>query len=184
MLARGRIGQSSKCPRVHKALVFMLARGRRGQKWPEGCIQGAFFNLWPLRPLATSSSGTYECTLYAAFWPLLATSTSGQHEHKGLMNSGTLRALSNATSGQHESLGRMNVPRYITNLRYSSGTSAPCRGRGGLHPRGISPGTSSSLGCPRPAPSSDGSAPPEGDREHRLMLDIGGSSTAQSVSVF
>ena len=124
--------------------MFMLARVRSGQKWPESCIQGAFISargrngqrsmwpevevargqsgqrtkwpgdevararsgqsskwpwpgvevtrgavigwvrlcyvrlgkvrllsqsqyLWPLRPLAISSSGTYECTLYAAF---------------------------------------------------------------------------------------------------------------------
>ena len=48
------------------ALVFMLARGRSGQKWPEGCIQGAFISArgrsgqrseWPEVEVARGRSG-------------------------------------------------------------------------------------------------------------------------------
>ena len=70
------------------------------------------FNLWPLPALATSTSGLFVLwPLWIhpvwASWPLLANSTSGQYELEDLMNSWTLWTLAKTTSGRYESLDFM-----------------------------------------------------------------------------
>ena len=64
ILARVRIGQSSKSPWFHSGQEFILVRGRLGQKWPERCIWGEFISArfcqrtnWPEVVMARGRSG-------------------------------------------------------------------------------------------------------------------------------